>query len=211
MQPKIAVVDYGMGNLRSVSKALEAVGADVLVSDSKQRIADCDAIVLPGVGSFKPAADYLKKKGLFNFLKKQIAGGKHFLGLCLGFQLLFDKSSEEGSHAGLEVVPGEVLRFNLKPPFKIPHMGWNTLSVSKNAAETMFSGIPASSYFYFVHSYYGIPKDKSFSGSTTAYGIKFCSSICKDNVWACQFHPEKSSKYGLKLLGNFTREVKKCL
>lgn len=212
-KPRIAVIDYGMGNLRSVGKALEFAGAEAIVTSSPSRIRSAEAAVFPGVGSFGPAIKYLRKTGLDEAILDVINRGKPFLGLCLGFQLLFDTSVEEGSFKGLGVIPGKVVKFRAGGDrrLKIPHMGWNSLKISgKEAAYSMFSGIPDNSYFYFVHSYYAVSKDASAVAGRTGYGIDFCSAVKKGNIWGCQFHPEKSSAFGLKLLGNFLKEVKKC-
>ncbi len=205
----IAVIDYGMGNLRSVLKALEFAGANAFISDDPQKISGSSAIVFPGVGSFGPASDNIKKQELEGIILDSIFKGKHFLGLCLGFQLLFDISYEEGRHKGLGVIKGEVKKFEPKEKLKIPHMGWNSVEI-KDPGKIMFKGIEDNSYFYFVHSYYGLPEDKNVFSGSSFYGIDFCSAIVKDNVWGCQFHPEKSSENGLKLLKNFVQEVEKC-
>ena len=210
---EIAVIDYGMGNLRSVAKALELVGAKAVVSDDPKKILSAQAVVFPGVGSFGPAMNNLKEKGLDETIKDAIFRGRFFLGLCLGFQLLFEVSYEEGKHKGLGVLRGEVPKFRIPEKkgasLRIPHMGWNTVK-STAAGEKMFKGIPDNSYFYFVHSYYCAPKDKGVIAGKTSYGIDFCSAMVKNAIWACQFHPEKSGKNGIRLLGNFVKEVEKC-
>jgi len=210
---EIAVVDYGMGNLRSVSKALELVGAKAVVSDKRSKILVAQAIVFPGVGSFGPAMNNLKAKKLDDTIKEAILRGGFFLGLCLGFQLLFEASYEEGKHKGLGILKGDVPKFNIPEKrgasLRIPHMGWNTVKASE-AGEKMFNGIKDNSYFYFVHSYYCAPDDNALIAGKTSYGIDFCSAIVKDGIWACQFHPEKSGKNGLRLLRNFVEEVEKC-
>lgn len=209
-KPKIAVIDYNMGNLRSVSKALEVVGADTVVTSNPRTVTSLDAAVFPGVGAFCHAIDYLQQKKLDSAIEKVISTRKPFLGLCLGFQLLFDYSQEDGIHKGLGIVPGYVKRFN-SGRLKVPHMGWNSVKYRRNSnTAKMFKGVPNKSYFYFVHSYYGVPKGSDFVASSTDYGIEFCSSVIKDNIWAFQFHPEKSSTLGLKILKNFVSEVKKC-
>ena len=210
---EIAVIDYGMGNLRSVAKALELVGAKAVVSDSPKRILAAEAVVFPGVGSFGPAMNNLKDKGLDETIKDAVSRGRFFLGLCLGFQLLFEVSYEEGKHKGLGIFDGDVPKF--KAPGKkgislrIPHMGWNTVKAA-DAGEKMFKGIPDNAYFYFVHSYYCAPKDKGVIAGETTYGKTFCSAIVKNRIWACQFHPEKSASNGIRLLRNFVSEVEKC-
>ena len=210
---EIAVIDYGMGNLRSVAKALELVGAKAVISDSPKRILAARAVVFPGVGSFSPAMHNLKEKGLDETIKDAIFRGRFFLGLCLGFQLLFEASWEEGKHKGLGILKGDVPKFKVPEKtgasLRIPHMGWNTVK-TRDAGEKMFKGIADNSYFYFVHSYYCSPKDKNVIAGKTAYGIDFCSAIVKNGIWACQFHPEKSGKNGIRLLRNFVQEVEKC-
>jgi len=204
MPQQIALIDYGMGNLRSVGKALELVGADVRIVSSPARVGDFKAIVLPGVGSFGPALNNLKRQKLFDSVRSFIGTGRMFLGLCLGFQFLFETSFEEGCFRGFGLIEGTVEKFALKSKkFKIPHMGWNNVLQRMPNAKEMFKGIPDKTYFYFVHSFIAKPKNKSFVSGVTEYGDIFCSSVTKDNIWACQFHPEKSGKYGLKLLQNF--------
>jgi glutamine amidotransferase len=210
-KPKIALIDYGMGNLRSVGKALELAGADVCVTNSARQINSAYALVLPGVGSFGPAIKNLKKEKLVETIIKSVNSGKQYLGLCLGFQFLFDSSEEEGNYKGLGLIEGKVKKFVFKGSnrkLKIPHMGWNNVSSCGNPG-TMFKGIKDGSYFYFVHSYYGVPKDNKAVAGTTDYGFEFCSAVEKDNIWACQFHPEKSGETGIKLLKNFVGAVKK--
>jgi len=202
----IAVVDYGMGNLRSVQKALEKVGYTVLVTSDAQQILNARSIVLPGVGAFKDCIHNLEKLNLVEPILKSIKKGKPFLGICLGLQILFTESEEFGKTPGLNLVKGKVLSLSRKsktahPRLKVPHMGWNSLSIKKNSP--LFSGIEDGSFFYFVHSYYVVPDDKGIVTTTTSYGIEFVSSIQKGNIYACQFHPEKSQQVGLKLLSNF--------
>jgi len=216
MKLEIAVIDYGMGNLRSVAKALELAGSRVLVTGEPSRIRQADAVVFPGVGSFGPAVAYLKRARLIDPLRAAIDRNKPFLGLCLGFQLLFDFSEEEGMFPGLGVIPGKVVRFNFAAKglsrfrkLKIPHMGWNSLKINRQNGAAMFKGIAEGSYFYFVHSYYGLPGDDGVVAASTDYGTEFCSAVARDRVWACQFHPEKSGETGLKLLRNFVREAGK--
>jgi len=199
----IAVVDYGMGNLRSVSKALEHVGADVLVTDRPEKLREAGGIVLPGVGAFRDAVRNLKEKGLWEAIIEEIENGKPFLGICLGLQLLFEKSYEFGKTEGFGFIEGEVVRFDLPQEFKIPHMGWN--QIYKRKESRLFEGIRDGEFFYFVHSYYVKPVSEEVVLTETDYGICFVSSIEKENVFAVQFHPEKSQKAGLKLLSNFTR------
>ncbi|SMP14112.1 glutamine amidotransferase [Desulfurobacterium pacificum] len=197
----IAVVDYGMGNLRSVSKALEHVGADVVVTSKPEKVRDAEAIVLPGVGAFKDAVRNLKERGLWEVLIDEVERGKPFLGICLGLQLVFEKSYEFGEEEGLGFIKGEVVRFDLPKEYKIPHMGWN--QIVKKKESVLLKGIKEGEFFYFVHSYYVCPKEESVKLTETEYGLVFTSAIEKDNVFATQFHPEKSQKAGLKLLENF--------
>jgi glutamine amidotransferase len=200
----IAIIDYGMGNLRSVHKALEAVGADAVVSSRPQTILDADSVVLPGVGAFKDCMDNLDRLGLIDVVRKSIQSGKPFLGICLGLQLLFEESVEFGTVAGLGILPGKVMRFHFDDPtLKVPHMGWNTLTVHKPSP--LFASIDEHAYYYFVHSYYVVPESQDMVATTTRYGEDFVSGIEHDNIHAFQFHPEKSQKRGLALLEKFAR------
>ncbi|WP_456435341.1 imidazole glycerol phosphate synthase subunit HisH [Thermovibrio ammonificans] len=202
----IAVVDYGMGNLRSVSKAIESVGGDVEVTSSPKRIEEAEAVVLPGVGAFKDAVRNLKELNLWETLIRQVEKGKPFLGICLGLQLLFDVSYEFGESEGLKLIRGEVVRFRLPPEFKIPHMGWNQVYLKKESK--LFEGIKEGEFFYFVHSFYVKPEEPGVTLTETDYGITFTSAVEKENLFAVQFHPEKSQRAGLKLLENFLSIVK---
>ncbi|OMH40493.1 imidazole glycerol phosphate synthase subunit HisH [Desulfurobacterium indicum] len=202
----IAVIDYGMGNLRSVSKAVEYVGGNVIITDNKEKIKDAEAIILPGVGAFRDAVKNLKERGLWETVTIEVKKGKPFLGICLGLHLLFEKGYEFGEEDGLGIIKGKVVRFDLPHDYKIPHMGWNQVSIKKNSS--FLERIKEGEFFYFVHSYYVKPEDKSVILTTTDYGIEFVSSIEKDNVIATQFHPEKSQKAGLKLLSNFLKLVR---
>jgi imidazole glycerol-phosphate synthase subunit HisH len=210
----ITVIDYGMGNLHSVRKALEIIGAKVKVSARAGDIEGAEKIVFPGVGSFGEAMRELKRRGLIKPLKNAIAEGKPFLGLCLGMQLLFDKSEEAPGVEGLCVLRGDVRRFkftqyairNTQYSLKVPHMGWNT--IIRNTQYTIrntqiLKGVPSGSHMYFVHSYYVRPKDESVILTTTDYGIDFTSGARKDNIYGFQFHPEKSQSLGLRILKNF--------
>lgn len=205
----IAVIDYGMGNLRSVQKALEMAGAKTLITSKSSGLAKCDKIVLPGVGAFGDAMKELKSRGLAGPIKDSIEEGKLFLGLCLGMQLLFDKSDEAPGVKGLSVLNGDVKRFKFKKPgLKVPHMGWNKIVHSPWPmvhGKNILAGVPDGSYLYFVHSYYVRPKEKGVALTTTDYGISFVSGVCRDNVYGFQFHPEKSQGLGLKILENFVR------
>ena len=206
----IAVIDYGMGNLRSVQKALELVGARTKVTSRPQDLAKCDKVVLPGVGAFGDAARALKRLGLVEPIKKAIEEGKPFLGLCLGMQLLFDRSEEAPRVKGLSILKGVVKKFRFaKGTLKVPHMGWNVINVKgkgvRTKGERVLKNIPNKSYMYFVHSYYVKPEDDNVILSTTDYGIDFVSGVCRDNVYGFQFHPEKSQGLGMKILKNFVK------
>lgn len=198
----IAVIDYGMGNLRSVQKALEVVGARTKVTSCPEDLGKCSKIVFPGVGSFGDAMKELDSRGLIEPITAAICRGKPFLGLCLGLQLLFEKSEEAPGVDGLCILRGEVKRFR-GIGLKVPHMGWN--DIKKRPGTPILKGVPNNSYMYFVHSYYVKPKDKGIILTSTDYGFAFVSGICKGNVYGFQFHPEKSQGIGLKLLENFVR------
>ena len=222
----IAIIDYGMGNLRSVEKAFEKVGFESVVTDKSEIIENADKIVLPGVGAFKDAKDGLQERNLVEPIINHIKKRKLFLGICLGLQLLFTRSYEDGKHEGLNIVSGEVVRF--KPDrlnvnntegqgeeaesfktlprgsnqkLKIPHMGWNRIRVKKEVP--ILKGLPDNPYMYFVHSYYVVPDRRDVVATETEYGAAFVSMISIDNVFAMQFHPEKSQHYGLMILKNF--------
>lgn len=199
----IAIIDYDMGNLKSVSKAFETVGAEVCVTRDAKKIKDAEKIVLPGVGAFPKCMENLEQYGLIDPIKESIKSGKWFLGICLGLQLLFGSSEEHGGSKGMGILKGSVPRFKNKFAIKVPHMGWN--SIKKKNDPVLLKKIPDDSSFYFVHSYYVNPEDETIIATKTDYGIPFCSSIQKDNVLACQFHPEKSQKLGLRILENFTK------
>jgi len=199
----IAVIDYGMGNLRSVSKALELVGGQVIVTSEPADIVGADAVVLPGVGAFGHAMDNLLKRNLVAPITESIASGTPFLGICLGLQLLFDESEEDAGVKGLGIIPGSVRRFNTT--LKVPHMGWNELSLKKEVP--VLKNTPDGSFMYFVHSYYVDPKDTNVVAATTCYDREFVSAIATDNVFATQFHPEKSAEKGLAILKEFCELV----
>ncbi len=199
MKASIAVIDFGAGNLMSISKALEHLGASVEVTRNEERILEADAAVLPGVGAFYDAMKEIEH--LRDIIKG--LGDKPLLGICLGLQLLFTESEEGGRNRGLDIIPGRVVRF--KEGVKIPHMGWN--NVTRRKKSELLKDIKNGSYFYFVHSFYGIPDDESVVVGETDYGARFPSIIQKDMIYATQFHPEKSGKTGLKLLQNFVRIV----
>jgi len=197
----IAIIDYGMGNLRSVQAGLEYVGQEAFVTDDPKKIADAPAVVLPGVGAFGDAMGRLEKTGLGNAFREAVQSGKPCLGICLGLQLLFSESEEGGLYRGLDIMPGRVTRFSV-PALKVPHMGWNQIDIRKPDSP-MLRDIPNVSYMYFVHSYYVQPEDGSVIAAITDYGVHFTSMIAKGNLFATQFHPEKSQKIGLRLLRNF--------
>lgn len=201
-KPRIAIVDYQMGNLRSVEKALEHVGAHPEITSDPERIRAADKVILPGVGAFCDAIRELRSRQLVEPLRDCIASGKPFLGICLGLQLLFEKSFENGEYEGLGVLKGNVVRFNLPHEFKVPHIGWNRVH-SQQANVPLLNGLSTDPYMYFVHSYYVVPFDPSIIWLTSDYSIPFCAAIRKDNLFATQFHPEKSQKEGLQLLKNF--------
>src|SRR5581483_3751796 len=198
---KILIVDYGMGNLRSVQKAFEKVGFAADVSSDPGRIPAADKLVLPGVGAFRDAIARLREADLAGPLLEHIRKGKPFLGICLGYQLLFTTSYEDGVHQGLNVFSGDVLQFAHVPGLKVPHMGWNQLRVKKRAPN--LADLPPDAAVYFVHSYYVKPADSSLVATETDYPTPFASSIWQDNVFATQFHPEKSQRVGLGILHNF--------
>ncbi len=222
----IVIIDYGMGNLRSVEKAFEKVGFDAVVTDKPEIIENADKIVLPGVGAFKDAKDGLRERNLIEPIKNHIKQNKLFLGICLGLHLLFTRSHEDGVHEGLNIVSGEVVRFTAdrlninntgeqneevgtfkalsvvnNQKLKIPHMGWNTIREKKEVP--ILKGLPADPYMYFVHSYFVIPDRDEVVAAETEYGVPFVSMISIDNIFAMQFHPEKSQQYGLMILKNF--------
>ena len=203
----VVVVDYGLGNIRSVSKALEKKGATVKVTSDASRIKKAQGIVLPGVGAFYRGMENLKKLKIIDVLKDEVEKGKPFLGICLGLQLLFSESEEHTKSEGLNIIKGTVTKFS--QGVKIPHMGWNQIQY-KDEAECcqVFNGIQNGSYFYFVHSYFVVPQDKSLICTTTSYGEEFTSSIMKDNIYGVQFHPEKSQAQGLKILDNFLNLIR---
>ena len=195
---KLVVIDYESGNLRSVAKALESIGVSPIVTGDARQIAAADAVVLPGVGSGPAAMDALRQRNLVEPIRECVASGRPFLGVCLGLQLLLDRTEEGGADC-LGSVAGRVRR--LPDGLKVPHMGWN--SVRFNREHPVFKGIPQDSHFYFVHSYYAAPDDETWVAGTTDYGVSFCSIYAKDNVVATQFHPEKSGRMGLRIYQNF--------
>ncbi|MBS0265108.1 MAG: imidazole glycerol phosphate synthase subunit HisH [Planctomycetes bacterium] len=197
----IQIVDYGMGNLRSVQKAFEKLAVDAEICTDPAKIAGCDKLILPGVGAFRDAIAELRQHGFVDAIQQHIAAGKPFLGICLGLQLLFDVSYEDGEWEGLGILPGKVVRFPESPELKVPHMGWNRVAATPGCP--LFANIPPESYFYFVHSYYVVPNDSAVVAGRTDYGQTFTSVVQRGNMFATQFHPEKSQKLGLQLLKNF--------
>lgn len=203
---KIAVIDYDMGNLHSACKGLEKAGANPQITASPKEIAEADAVVLPGVGAFDPAMINLRKRNLEQPLKDAIAQGTPFLGICVGFQMLFD-ASEEGTEPGLGIISGRVKHFRSEPGITIPHMGWNQLNLTQ-PQHPLWENIDRNAYVYFVHSYYGELVDDSVCAATVTHGTQtVTAAIAKDNAMALQFHPEKSSDNGLQILSNFVSLV----
>ncbi|NSW89390.1 MAG: imidazole glycerol phosphate synthase subunit HisH [Firmicutes bacterium] len=198
----IAIIDYGMGNLRSVQKAFEYTGYEAVVTKDPRRISDASHVVLPGVGAFADAFENLEKTGLLESIYKAVESGKPFLGICLGLQLLFEKSHEGGLFGGLSLLPGEVKRLPKNLNIKIPHMGWNELKYKENP---IFNNLENPSYVYFVHSYYVKPENQEHVIGTTFYGMDISVAVNRENIYGLQFHPEKSGNEGLKILVNFAK------
>ena len=203
----IAIIDYGAGNIRSIEKALEYVGARVQVTDEPQDVANAQAVVLPGVGSGGAAMARMTERGLDDAIRQATSQGKPFLGICLGMQLLADHHAE-GEVGGLRLFRGEVRRIPQGPGTKIPHMGWNQIRALQED-QPILERIPADAYFYFAHSYYVEPQDQHGVAAVTDYGAPYCSVIATDQVWGTQFHPEKSGEIGMQLLRNFVKWVNK--
>lgn len=199
------IVDYGMGNLRSVQKAFEHLGVSAEITTNPRDLATADKVILPGVGAFRDAIAELKRLDFVSALKDHVASGKPFLGICLGLQLLFDVSYEDGEYEGLGIVAGQVVRFPPQPDLKVPHMGWNSLNITQPNCP-LFRGVAAGSHVYFVHSYHVVPRDKSVIAATSDHGGPFVAAIARGNLVATQFHPEKSQKVGLQLLKNFAAQ-----
>lgn len=207
----IAIIDYGAGNLRSVAKAIAVLGYQAEVTTDPRRVLTADVVILPGVGAAGDAMDSLRRLGLADPIKRVIREGRPFLGICLGIQVLCTSTEESGGYACLDVIPGKVRL--LPSGLKVPHMGWN--QVSRKVSHPIFAGIPDEANFYFVHSYYVDPVDRSVIAGETDYGIPFCSIMITGNLVATQFHPEKSGEPGLRLLDNFMklslgREARAC-
>ena len=197
----IAIIDYDAGNIKSVEKALQKLGADVVITKDPQAILSADKVILPGVGAFGDAMNNLKKYGLDQVIHQVVEKGTPFLGICLGLQLLFERSDESPEAVGLGILKGEVLRIPDAEGLKIPHMGWNSLHLQNDGR--LFKGLKENDYVYFVHSYYLKAEEEEIVKATTNYSVNIHASVEKDNVFACQFHPEKSSDVGLKILKNF--------
>lgn len=202
----ITIVDYGMGNLRSVQKALQKVGAQAMISSDPAEVGRADRLILPGVGAFGDGMAHLRQRQLVDPIKRFIDSGKPLLGICLGQQMLFEWGEEDGGHGGLGLLPGKVVRFRLDDPtLKVPHMGWNALFIPR--PDPMLAGINNGDCVYFVHSYYAQPADASLIAATADYGGPFCAAVRRNNIFATQFHPEKSQKVGLKILANFAAKT----
>ncbi len=199
----IAVIDYNMGNLRSVENAFKKVGESVQIVSDPEKVKNFDKILLPGVGAFGDAMNHLEKSGMGDAVIEFAKSGKPLLGICLGMQLLFEKSYEFGEHKGLSLIEGEVVAFDksrFKTPLKVPHMGWNELFVQKETP--LFEGLPKAFYLYFVHSFHAVCDERYVIGKSV-YGYEFVSAVCKDNIFGIQPHPEKSHNNGLKIIKNF--------
>lgn len=199
----IALIDYGVGNLRSVEKAFESLGHKIAVTSDPDQIATAEKVILPGVGAFGAAASTLRERGLEDVALEAARSGKPFLGICVGMQLLFDASEEMGIHAGLGLLPGRVKRFPDAPGIKIPQIGWNALHFPK--ASALMAGLDEGAMVYFVHSYYCAPEDAETVAASTEFTLSYCSAVAQDNIYGVQFHPEKSGKIGLRILDNFAR------
>jgi glutamine amidotransferase len=200
--PLLGLVDYGSGNLRSVRRALEQAGGACVLAHSPDEAAKCDALVVPGVGSFGDCARQLREAGLWDFLREWLAADSPYLGICLGYQLLFESSEESPGVEGLGALKGKVIHFPKASGLKIPHMGWNQLHIT-TPSDRLMAGLGQNPDFYFVHSYYPVPEDAAVITSTCDYGVEFASSVSRGNLSAVQFHPEKSQALGLSMLRNF--------
>jgi len=215
-KPTIAIIDFGMGNLFSVKNACEAVGLNACITSSKEDIFNADGLILPGVGAFGKAMARLKELGLMDLIRKEIASGKPFMGICLGMQLLMSESSEFGTHEGLDIIKGKVVRFENKETdslnlIKVPHIGWNCIDSYEQSkltwSKSMLSGLENGTFMYFIHSYYVMPEDNEIIISVTDYGnCRFCSSLEYNNIFVCQFHPEKSTDQGIQIYENWAQK-----
>jgi glutamine amidotransferase len=204
MSAEIVIVDYGMANLRSVQKAFERVGAAAEVTADPNRVAEARKVVLPGVGAFRDAIARLRESGLAETIAEHVRDDQPFLGICLGLQLLFTRRHEDGLFPGLDLFPGDVVRFPEEPGLKVPHMGWNTLRPTRPGCP-LLADLPPEPAVYFVHSYYPVPTDPDLTAAVADYPAPFCAAIWRGNVFATQFHPEKSQDVGLAMLRNFAR------
>ena len=196
-----AIIDYDAGNIKSVEKALLFLGENAVITRDREELLSADRVILPGVGSFGDAMEKLHSYELTEVIHEIVHKGTPFLGICLGLQLLFERSDETPGAEGLSILPGQILRIPPSNDLKIPHMGWNSLNIKKGAK--LFNGVPDNSYVYFVHSYYLKASDENIVAASTEYSTHIHASVEKDNVFACQFHPEKSSDVGLRILKNF--------
>lgn len=201
----IAVIDYDAGNLKSVEKALKFLGQESVVTRNYKEILSADKVILPGVGAFGTAMEHLRRYELDKVIREAVAQKKPFLGICLGLQLLFEGSQESSGVEGLHVLEGEILKIPAEPGLKIPHIGWNSLCLQQEGR--LFRGIPQGAFVYFVHSYYLEARDPKIVKASVEYGTHIHASVEQENVFACQFHPEKSSRIGLQILRNFAGEV----
>lgn len=197
----IAIIDYGMGNLASVSNALTKIGRDNIITADPEQILAADRVILPGVGAFADAIKNIRRQGIDQAIYEVVRCDTPLLGICLGYQLLFSEGYEDGVHKGLDVIPGRVEKLRLPAGFKVPHMGWNSISIRPDSR--LFVGIAPGSYFYFVHSYHVIPADEAVTAATTDYGVRIVCAVERGNLAATQFHPEKSGDIGLQVLRNF--------
>ena len=205
----IAIIDYEMGNLKSIYKCVKHLNADVIITDKSEIILDADGVILPGVGSFGDAMKHLREKSLIPIINQIVYEKKPLFGVCLGQQLIFSKSYEMGEYEGLNLIKGEVIPFDINKVDKVPQIGWNSVEIL-DEENFLIQEIPNNSYFYFVHSFYTLLQNKEHIVGITNYGeIEYCSIICKDNIIATQFHPEKSSKYGIQIYKNFIEFCKK--
>lgn len=202
----IAIVDYGMGNLRSVEKGFLKVGVNAKVVSDSKAVDNADAVVLPGVGAFRDCMKNLEEMSLTEPILRSIQKGKPYLGICLGLQVLFTESEEFGIHKGFDILKGKVVRFQIN--LKVPHMGWNNAKIQRRPP--IFDGIQDEAFFYFVHSFYVVPADNNVIATTTDYGVTFTSMVWRENIFATQFHPEKSQETGLRILKNFGDFVRRA-